>query len=185
MQQLPNPRGVCIQQSTMKEAEILTEISKQEFGSDTADLSTVYRIMKVNSECFFTIRRDQRAGEQTEILGYFAFILLNSKGHTALQTNTFNPGSPHDSMLCPQHQPPAAIYWWSAVAKRTARMALPLVVARLQSERLRGANIFARGATREGATALLNLGFVPIHEGEDPMSGCMMFYQRQPQILAA
>lgn len=178
----PEFGGISVRRSSLDEADTLAAISAREIGPNTASTDVVRRVMSFSTECFFTVLRSNRVSEAQEIIGFYAYLLLNTRGLKALLSDTFDGADPDITMLCTLYEQPVAIYGWAAVARGVNKVARPLAMRFLDRPRYRDLDFYSRGVTEAGIRALTNLGCIPARPGDEPKPGCLMIYRSNSEM---
>ena len=168
-----DPTDIWIRKSLAEEADALAALTIKEVGTNTASAATIRTVIQHNGQCIFSVLRSRPGPIPSEIIGFYAYLPLNSSGVTALLEGRFDGTNPCISMISRPEDRPAAIYGWVAVARGFNKFARPLVMQHMAGRRYSDLPFYARAATTDGVRAMRRFGCVPASSNEQPGIGCL------------
>ncbi|MGN6515271.1 MAG: GNAT family N-acetyltransferase [Rhizomicrobium sp.] len=157
------------------EATEIPEIHRlllQEVSPDAGPVEAMMDVFAHNSDSLWAIECGSPAGT-VSIIGFYAFLMLNRAGLSALQAGTLQRTRPPLACLAPFGEEPAAIYVWAVVARRLAKRLRPLI-ARALGTLYKDVPIFAFVATEGGRKAGADRGFTASGAGAQLQVGQLM-----------
>ena len=102
--------------------------------------------------------------------GVFIIVPVSPAGLNAIQTGTFDPGSPEKAHLAALGQTCAGVYVGAyAGATHEARKKVMMATVTMRVEGYGQVPAFARAATDDGARSMVSLGFEPAGFGADKL----------------
>lgn len=154
-----HPKGgrVWVRPPESREIAQIHRLLHQEVSPDAGSVETMMEVFAHNSDSLWAIEHLSPAGVAT-IVGFYAYLMLNHAGLSALQAGTLNRAAPPPAYLAPFGEEPAAIYVWAVVARRLGKRLRPLI-ARALGPLYKDAPIFAFIATEGGRRAGADRGF--------------------------
>ena len=120
------------------------------------DLSIFDRIVAHDPDTIQIFETDGR------LVGLYAMLFLNRRGHQALLDDTFDGADPSSDHLALKSEKPAAIYTWFVACPGRAVTGFGNVAQLLQDERYAHANLYARPASPGGLRLMRGIGYVPV-----------------------
>jgi predicted GNAT family N-acyltransferase len=141
-----------------------------EISSQVGPLSAMEDVFATNSVSFWRIERALPETDAIEPIGMYGFLPLNQKGCEAFHAGTLNRRTPDLAHVAPEGTKPAALYVWAVVAKRIGRLTYPIIKRALGPSYL-DVPVFAVPATKSGARAISERGFVPVGAGQNGVGG--------------
>lgn len=127
---------------------------------ELADLSAVQRVASHNPDSIWAIaRRNRYSANEPCAGGFIAFLFLNEAGADALFNGSLNRSDPDLSLLCRQHEKPAAIYIWHLHARGTLAPGVALAFQKISTPQYKDVDIWTRPITGDGSLFTDLLGF--------------------------
>lgn len=159
---LPDGGTLFVRHPTESELGALYALSRTEIAADVAPLELVQAVYKHNPDSFWGIffQKAETPENEAKFIGYYGFLHLNAAGKVALEDGTFNGVNPDFGHLIEEGGRPSIVYVWAIVAKKIARMSLPLIARALGKDRYGGVPIYAKAGTLGGLSAIKGYGFV-------------------------
>jgi predicted GNAT family N-acyltransferase len=168
---------ISIRRLTALEIDTVIELTHRHPDVSRADEDTINRIHDYNRDSFWGVfRKREGSDEAARLEGYYAFLLLNQKGDTALRERTLDKANPAADCLAKQDERPHSVYIWSMVVKGLSAIATPIVVKAL-GKTCAGAPLFASAGTQEGLNLMRRQGFTPVSSADDGIGGLFLFGQ--------
>ncbi len=138
---------------------------------DAASLETFRAVLRQNSDSFWGLF--ERNGETHRLVGFYAQLMLNAKGHAALKARAIVLTEPPAALLCNEGEAPAAIHLWAIVAEHKLDMFKPMLARALA--RYAGISHYATVATEAGRKAARLAGLRPVTPDDDRIGGLFLF----------
>jgi predicted GNAT family N-acyltransferase len=148
--------------------EEVAALTRSRLSADTASEHTMRAVHQRNRDTFWGIFR--RTGSAHELVGYFAFLLLNAEGHRRLKSCAITIKSPALETIAPYGERPDAVYIWGVIAEGLMAVAHPAIVGELSAKYGSLAN-YTTPATEAGLKVTRKLGFTPISPQQDRLGG--------------
>jgi predicted GNAT family N-acyltransferase len=158
---VPHPNGgeFWVRPAFADEIGGLHGLISSEISSDVGPLAAMEAVFACNPVSFWVIE-----GAESEVvtpIGMYGFLPLNERGCDALRAGKLDRRSPALDFVAPGGSKPAGLYVWAVVAKRIARLTYPLI-KRALGPLYADVPVFAVPATKSGAKAIGDRGFVPV-----------------------
>ena len=158
---------ILVRRPTSEEIASVHSLTKAEIRASAVPLAVIQGVHNHNNDSIWGVYRAPSADKQnTQILGYYAFLHLNQAGRSMLERGAFDSTHLDLSLLVPSGVRPAAIYIWAVVARRLARIATPLVARALGRRTYGGLPIYCKAGTMGGLNVIKGYGFHSAREAE-------------------
>jgi predicted GNAT family N-acyltransferase len=158
--------AIQVRRLRLDELDEAFALTREQLSASVAADDHVRKVLAHNPESFWGIYRKDDTSPEGRLVGYLGFLLLNEKGAAALRGGTLDATRPDLALIAREHDRTEVIYMWSMVARRLARIAIPMI-AKSMGTRYIGLPLCSTAATEAGLQALRAFGFTPMTEGKD------------------
>ena len=158
-------KTIFARQLQIEELESVYRLTEEQMSAPVAPIDVSRSVLAHNADAFWGVfLTDNKGGEDPQLVGYAAFLMLNADGAAAMRDGSFVRGNPPAYQLSPSGERPAAVYIWIVVARKFGAVAIPLTTHALGPLYL-NIPVYSTAATEAGRSALLKFGFKPLGEG--------------------
>ena len=143
------------------ESHELEELLDRARGSipGLTDTASVRAVMEHDSSCIWAISRNCKFSEENRVAeGFVALLYLNKLGLYRLADGTLNSANPGPDVLAGPNERPAGLYSWAVYAPGILAAGVPMVMAKLDTPRLSGIDLYSRPNTPDGVRFNETLG---------------------------
>ncbi len=152
----PKRARVGLERIDTSDFQLAIELARSEIPGELAADDAVLAAAKHNPNNILLFKRGNK------IVGFWAMLMLNSRGIEALLLGELNREAPPKEFLCVSTEVPSAIYVWAVVAPGIASEGIRHVAQFLQQPLYSAANFYSRPNTDIGIKLNKSLGFRPI-----------------------
>ena len=146
---------IFLAKPTLEELPVLEKMTKEKMSASITGLEVVKSVYKYNPDSLWAIYRSpSERRENPELVGYYAFLLLNEEGAAQLLDRTFDAQSPDFRLLVPEGGQPAASYLWAVIAPRLSWLTNPLMYYAFGDERYADVPWYGLVTSKSGAKSL-------------------------------
>jgi predicted GNAT family N-acyltransferase len=144
-----------------------------EIASDVGPVEAMQSVFARNPDSFWAIERSGHDEQASTLAGMYGFLPLTEKGCEALRMGALDRRTPQLDFVAPAGMKPAGLYVWAIVARRIRKLVYPLIKQAL-GPLYADVPVFAIPATRGGAKAVEDRGYVPVAGADHSVSELAM-----------
>ncbi len=183
---VPDGGVIWIRRAREEELPEIFEWTKKEVSEDIAPFEVLQRMYQHNGDAIWSgmHRASDNTRSDAKMVGFYALIHLNPAGLEQLEAGTFDGRDPDMRLIMPTATRPAAIYVWTIVVRRVARIATWLLANALGAEIYGGVPIFATAGTIGGLNIIRGYGFTG-QSSADAKVGQLFRLDRPPPSSAS
>lgn len=167
---------ISIRQLKLEEIDQALELTQRHPELSIGSSDAFRRVHAYNPDTTWGVFVSQDNSGEGTLEGYYAFLLLNERGHQALVDRTLDRKDPDPKYLAAPGTRPAAVHMWTVIAKGLSAFASMPVIKAL-GKTCAGAPLYATAGTNAGLAILRRRGFKPVAPDNGELGSLFLFYK--------
>jgi predicted GNAT family N-acyltransferase len=158
----PSHPGIFVRPVSEAEVPLGMALASAELPQAIASEDMLRQVRSRNPDSLWGVfERQASEGAPPKMLGFCAFLILNTEGAAALLRRTFDLHQIHLDYIAPSPDSAEIVYIWGILAKGVSASVVA-VINEVMVKRYRGRPIYATAATEAGLQFLRKWGYRPI-----------------------